>query len=41
MNGLKGEPFTVTDPDGTVRIIEQKYIPLIPENYWEKKGRKH
>lgn len=41
MNGLKGEPFTVTDPDGTVRIIEQKYIPLIPEDYWEKKGRKH
>ncbi|HJB44275.1 MAG TPA: GLPGLI family protein [Candidatus Coprenecus merdipullorum] len=42
-NGHQGGPIRATNEDGSVEIIElnMKYIPLIPENYWEKKGRKH
>lgn len=43
LNGHPGEPLRATKEDGSVEMIEleMKYIPLIPENYWEKKGRKH
>ena len=43
LNGHPGGPLRATKEDGSVEMIEleMKYIPLIPENYWEKKGRKH
>lgn len=43
LNGHPGGPLRATNQDGSVEMIEleMKYIPLIPENYWEKKGRKH
>lgn len=38
LNGLQGGPIKAINPDGSVETIEleMKYIPLIPEEYWEK-----
>ena len=39
LNGY--EPSRIILKDGSTYQPQHKYIPLIPENYWEKKGRKH